>query len=323
MTMSNLRYDPDFVQAIAGQTGGIMPVAEDALQLRTTVNNIMGFIAARLPLDPSVQETTLNFTAKDGTTLPLYKFTPANVAAGGQSGPRPAILFVHGGGMVAGSVALFKNDITSFAAATGIVIYGVGYRLAPEFPFPTPIEDVYASFEWLREHSAEEGIDPARIAICGASAGGGIAAGVSLMARDKGMTPPLAKQILIYPMIDDKTEVGATDPLSQFLTWTSSNNTLGWGAYLGDDKGKVSVSPYAAPARATDLSGLPRTYIDVGGLDLFRDEDIVFAAKLAAANVDVEFHLYPGLPHGWESAAPGIPVTKRAMQNRVAAMLDF
>jgi len=122
-------------------------------------------------------------------------------------------------------------------------------------------------------------------------------------------------------MLDDRTTIGPEHPLSPFLTWTARRNEIGWESYVGKDRS--NVSPYAAPARAADLSGLPRTFIDVGGLDIFRDEDCEFAARLAKANVDVEFHLYPGVPHGWDISARDIAVTKRAEQIRVAALSDF
>lgn len=313
----SLRYDPEFLRTISAIPGGQspQPIPKDVFDLRATTDFILSVGGASAQVPKDIAETTLHFTAKDGTTLPLYRFTPPNATRG------PAILFVHGGGMVAGNVKLFRPTILNYCAAAAVTVYAVGYRLAPEHPFPTPAEDVYSSLEWLHAHAAEEGIDKTRIGICGASAGGGLAAGAALMARDRGLSPALARLLLVYPMLDDRTTVGKNDALTPFLTWTARHNELGWEAYLKDVKGEVS--PYAAPARAKDLSGLPRTYIDVGGLDLFRDEDVDFAARLAKAGVDVELHLYPGLPHGWEFVASHIPVSQRADQNRMAAWSDF
>ena len=320
--MNSLRFDPDLLKVLSALPNTPLPVPRDVFELRATANAALGAGVEAASVPAGIEETTLEFTAKDGTTLPLYRFTPPSAATKTPPGQgRPAVLFVHGGGMVSGSVPLFRPSILNMAAASGVTFYGVGYRLAPEAPFPTPVDDVFAALEWLRAHAADEGVDPARIAICGASAGGGIAAGVALMARDRGLTPPIAKQVLIYPMLDDRTRVEPNNPMTPFLTWNAHNNELGWAAYLGDDR--TNVSPYAAPARATDLAGLPRTFIDVGGLDLFRDEDIAYAARLAAANVEVDFHLYPGLPHGWEFMAAEIPVSKRAEQSRVAALIDL
>ena len=184
------------------------------------------------------------------------------------------------------------------------------------------VEDCYAALQWLQSKAEEFGVDPTRIAIMGESAGGGIAAGVTLMARDRGLSPPLAKQILIYPMLDDRNII-PNPQIETYAPWKSFDNKVGWQALLGDLYGTDQVPAYAAPARATDLSNMPPTYIDTGGLDLFRDEDINYAARLAHANVPTEFHLYPGVPHGFEGVSETISVTRRALENRQAAMIDF
>jgi acetyl esterase/lipase len=158
-------------------------------------------------------------------------------------------------------------------------------------------------------------VDPARIAVMGDSAGGGLAAGVCLLARDRG-GPPVAQQLLIYPMLDDRAQM--PDPqLLPFLTWTYDDNVTGWAALLGDSAGTDAVSPYAAPARATDVSGLPDTYIDVGDLDIFRDEDITYAQRLADAGVPTELHLHPGCPHAFETLARKADVSRRAISDRM------
>ncbi|KAK0625532.1 Alpha/Beta hydrolase protein [Bombardia bombarda] len=318
--MSTLALDPDYKKATEAFAGAVQPVFEDALSLRAYINTAIPLIGSLHPRPEGVQETKFEFQAKDGTTLNIWRFSPSATPS---SAPGPAALYIHGGGMVSGSVEVWKDDIMRYVAEAGIPFFGVGYRLAPEFPFPTPVDDSYAALEWLRDHAAEQRIDPKRIALFGESAGGGIAAGVALMARDKSFAPPIAKQLLIYPMVDDRTKVGLENPMSQFLVWTDKNNTIGWSAYLGPESERAQVSPYAAPARATDVAGLPRTYIDVGGLDMFRDEDIAYAGKLAAASVDVEFHLYPGAPHGWEYGSPSIPSARRAIENRIRALRDL
>ncbi|KAK4445065.1 Alpha/Beta hydrolase protein [Podospora aff. communis PSN243] len=317
--MAGLRYDPELLKLLSANSAPPPPEPTDVFDLRKNNDAVIQVFADLFPTPKDVEETIFKLTAKDGTSLPIHRLTPP--AAKQHTSPQPAIIFVHGGGMVSGSVSLFKPNAIYYAAETGLAVFSVGYRLAPEFPFPTPVEDVYSAVKWLQSHATEHNVDPARIAICGMSAGGGLAAGVALKARDEGLEPPLAKQVLIYPMLDDRAEIGPEHPLSPFLTWTAKRNEIGWDSYLGEDKS--NVSPYAAPARATDLSGLPRTFIDVGGLDLFRDEDIAYAGKLAAANVDVEFHLYPGLPHGWDLVARGLPATIKAEETRVAALSDF
>ena len=168
---------------------------------------------------------------------------------------------------------------------------------------------------WLSENASTLGVDPARLAVMGDSAGGGLAAGVCLMARDRG-GPAVAQQLLIYPMLDDRA--ATPDPqLLPFLTWTYDDNLTGWGALLGDSVGSDAVSRYAAPARADDLAGLPDTYIDVGDLDIFRNEDVTYARRLAEAGVPTELHVYPGCPHAFEALAPGADVSRRVIADRV------
>ncbi len=197
--------------------------------------------------------------------------------------------------------ALYDTAVRDYVATSGVPMLVVDYRVAPEHPHPTPVEDCYAALVWLAENAGELGVDPARIAVMGDSAGGGLAAGVCLLARDRG-GPAVAQQLLIYPMLDDRP--ATPDPqLLPFLTWTYDDNVTGWGALLGEGAGTDAVSPYAAPARADDLAGLPDTYIDVGDLDIFRDEDITYARRLADAGVPTELHVYPGCPHAFEALA--------------------
>jgi acetyl esterase/lipase len=189
----------------------------------------------------------------------------------------------------------------------------VDYRVAPEHPDPTPVEDCYAALRWLAAHAAQLGVNPARVAVAGDSAGGGLAAGVSLLARDRG-GPALALQLLIYPMLDDRTTT--EDPVlpPELLTWTYEDNVTGWGALRGD---REALSIYAAPARAQDLTGLPPAYLDTGDLDIFRDEDIAYGRRLAEAGVPTELHVHPGCPHAFEGLAPDAEVSRRVVADRV------
>jgi acetyl esterase/lipase len=225
--------------------------------------------------------------------------------------------------MIAGQVETMKDSLAEQVAQTGVQVFSVNYRLAPENPHPVPIEDCYAALLWVREHSKEFYVDMARLAVQGESAGAGLAAGVSLLARDRKLNPPLAKQFLVYPMLDDRNQKSFPKELDVYVVWKSADNETGWRALLGDAYQTESVSPYAAPARAESVEGLPSTYMDVGSLDLFRDECIAFIARLAAQNVDTEFHIYPGVPHAFEILAPDIPVTKRAGENRFNAIRRF
>jgi len=205
--------------------------------------------------------------------------------------------------------------VRSYVSATRVPMLAVEYRLAPEYPHPTPVEDCYQGLAWLAGHAGELGVDPARIAVMGDSAGGGLAAGVALIARDRG-GPVLAQQILIYPMLDDRS-ITVDPQIAPYLTWTYDDNITGWAALLGEAAGADTVSPYAAPARATDLAGLPDAYLDVGDLDIFRDEDITYAQRLADAGVPTELHLHPGCPHAFETLARKADVSRRAISDRM------
>ena len=217
--------------------------------------------------------------------------------------PLPCILHIHGGGYVAGAAADNEAVHRPLAADLACCIVSVEYRLAPETPFPGPVEDCYAALAYVFGHAAELGVDPGRIGLMGESAGGGLAAGLALLARDRGEYP-LAFQHLIYPMIDDRTCVTPDPhPFAGAFVWTPQANAFGWRALLGQAPGAEGVSPYAAAARAADVSGLPPTYIATGALDLFLEEDLAFAQRLMRAGVPVELHVYPGAFHGFQWAA--------------------
>jgi acetyl esterase/lipase len=212
---------------------------------------------------------------------------------------RPAILHIHGGGYIMGAPEMGAATDAAYAASLGAVVVSPDYRLAPETPHPGPVEDCYATLAWLHAHADELGVDTRRIAISGESAGGGLAAALTLLARDRGELP-VAFQHLIFPMLDDRTAV-APDPsrfLGQFV-WTPKANLFGWTSLLGHAPGGPDVSPYAAAARADDLTGLPQTYMICGALDLFLEEDMDYARRLILAGVPTELHIYPGAPHGF------------------------
>ncbi|MBI3246548.1 MAG: alpha/beta hydrolase [Deltaproteobacteria bacterium] len=222
----------------------------------------------------------------------------------------PALLWIHGGGYVLGSVE--RDDLLAkhLAKVGQCVVASVEYRLAPEHPFPAPVEDCYAALKWLAAQSAEFGVNTSRIAIGGASAGSGLAAGLALLTRDRAEVE-LAFQLLIYPMIDDRNIAPANATVPDTLVWTRENNLMGWRALLGCEPGGADVSPYAAASRATDLKGLPPAYIPVGDLDLFLDENITYAQRLLAAGVPTELHVYPGAFHGFNGFVPGAAISRR------------
>ncbi|MGW0711453.1 alpha/beta hydrolase [Streptomyces sp. NPDC002643] len=179
----------------------------------------------------------------------------------------------------------------------------VEYRLAPENPDPTPVEDCFAGLKWTAAHARELNIDPSQLIIVGGSAGGGLAAGVTLLARDRN-GPPVRGQMLMYPMLDDRDQTVSARQFEDTGLWDRRSNETGWTALLGERRGTADVSPYAAPARAEDLSGLPPTFIDCGSSEVFRDEDVAFASALWAAGGEAELHVWPGGYHSFEWIAP-------------------
>ncbi len=292
--------------------GAPPPAVGDIRARRESSAATFQWLTSRLPPVEGVSTAEHHATAPDGAHVPLRWYRRDGAT------PGPAVLYVHGGGMIVASVDHYDGLIRSFVAESGVPALAVDYRLAPEHPHPVPVEDCYAALVWLAEHCSELGVDPARIAVMGDSAGGGLAAGVALLARDRG-GPALARQILIYPMLDDRNTT--PDPaLEPFLTWTYDDNVTGWGALLGGRAGADDVPASAAPARAQDVSGLPPTYVDVGELDIFRDEDVEYARRIAATGTSVELHVHPGAPHGFEVFAPEADVSRRTRADRIRVL---
>ncbi|MET0180819.1 MAG: alpha/beta hydrolase [Novosphingobium sp.] len=228
--------------------------------------------------------------------LEVFLFDPSPGAR-----DRPALLHIHGGGMIIGSARAAPHGPSSFAASLGVPVASVEYRLAPETPFPGPQEDCFAALRWLADEADALGVDPQRIAVIGESAGGGLAAAVAHMARDRG-GPALAGQVLIYPMLDHRVG-GDADPWRNRHTgefvWTRGSNRFGWEALRGDYRPDDERKGWFSPSLAADLSGLPPAWIGVGNLDLFFDEDLDYARRLVDAGVPVELHAYPGAFHGF------------------------
>ncbi|QEW01224.1 alpha/beta hydrolase [Microbacterium caowuchunii] len=236
----------------------------------------------------------------------------------GRTGTGPGIFHIHGGGMILGDR---WSDLETFAETIlryDAVFVTVEYRLAPEFPDPVPVEDCYAALVWTAENTAELGIDPDRLLIIGVSAGGGLAAGTTLLARDRG-GPRLCGQMLFYPMLDDRDRTVSTLQIDGVGIWDRTSNITGWSALLGDRRGTDDVSIYAAPARATDLSGLPPTFIDCGSAEVFRDEDVAYASAIWAAGGQAELHVWPGGFHAFEGFVPGA----RLSQEMIAARANW
>jgi acetyl esterase len=212
-----------------------------------------------------------------------------------RAGPVPAVVYIHGGGFAIGSVETEHAGAAGIAAGVGAVVVSVEYRLAPEHPFPAPLDDCYAALVWVHSAADELGIDPDRVAVYGGSAGGGLAAGLALLARDRG-GPKLCFQFLGIPELDDRLETPSMQRFVDTPMWNRPSAVNSWRHYLGDAGGEVS--PYAAPARATDLSNLPPAYVSTMEFDPLRDEGIIYALRLLQAGVSVELHQYPGTFHG-------------------------
>ncbi|MCP1309514.1 alpha/beta hydrolase [Paenibacillus tyrfis] len=240
--------------------------------------------------------------------------------AGRKGDKLPAMLWIHGGGYVMGHPDMDDELCERFVQTAGCVVVSVDYRLAPENPYPAAIEDCYAGLVWMTEKAESLGIDVNRVAIAGASGGGGLTAALALMARDKG-GPSIIFQMPLYPMLDNRNITPSSHEITEDRAiWNRTNNLAAWNMYLGEENDASGISSYAVPSRAENLAGLPPTYTCVGQLDLFRDETIEYVTRLAQAGVDVEFHLYPGCFHLFESFVPEAEVSQRAVQSYMDAM---
>ncbi len=272
-------------------------------------------MAAQMPPVEGVDSQDLTIQGPAGApeiTARLY--SPKN-----RTGNKPAMLWIHGGGYILGDLDVDDYNLRQMCVNTGCIILSTNYRLAPENPFPAPVEDCYASLKWLVKNSEDLGVDKSRIAIGGGSAGGGLAAGLAIMTRDRGEIE-IKFQLLIYPMLDDRNITPSSHTITDPRTWDREKNIFAWKAYLGNSAEDGNVSAYAATARAEDLSGLPPAYVAVGELDLFLDEDIEYAQRLLQAGVPTELHVYPGATHGFDAILTAA-VSKRFIEERDRAVI--
>lgn len=228
----------------------------------------------------------------------------------------PVVLYLHGGGMVVGGNRQGVDQPLAWSRELGLLVVSAEYRLAPEHPHPAPVEDAYAALLWTHRHAARLGGDPARIVVAGDSAGGGLAAAVALLARDR-RGPALLGQLLLSPMLDDRNDSVSVRQTDGLGGWDRVSNETGWTALLGTARGTDAVSPYAAPARATDLAGLPPALLEAGSAEAFRDEVVAYAAALWAAGGEAELHVWPGGVHGFTALAPDAPLSRAATAARL------
>lgn len=242
--------------------------------------------------------------------ITLSIFTRTGHAAGG-----PGVYNIHGGGMVQGDRFVGIEQVLDWVEEFDAVAASVEYRLAPEHPDPAPVSDCYAGLTYFADHAAELGFDADRLLIIGGSAGGGLAAGTTLLARDRG-GPALYAQVIMCGMLDDRNETISSHQIDGIGVWDRTSNDTGWFALLGDRLQTGDVSIYAAPGRATDLSGLPQTYMDAGSAEVFRDEVVAYASKIWAAGGICELHIWPGGFHGFDGMAPHAALSRASVETR-------
>jgi acetyl esterase/lipase len=305
--MTEYRLDEEFAQAIAQLPPEFMnmaePPANDVHALREVINyqyTEMGKLAP--PAPDGVHREDVSIPVGDGVTLEARWYT------NGDARPGSAVVYAHGGGQVAGTLDHYDRRMRVYVRETSVPILSIGYRVAPEGKGQQLSEDVFAGVLWLNEHADRLGIDRARIAVMGDSGGGGLAAAAAVLGRDRGI--PIAQQILIYAMLDDTVNT-ASEALAPFLAWTAPMNATSWNA-----RADGPVSEATSPARLIDAHGLAPAYIEVGDLDLMRDESIAYALKLSAADVPLELHVHPGTPHAYEWLNERADVTQRALEDR-------
>ena len=251
-----------------------------------------------------------HFVKREGPDLKLRSYRPKD-----QKGILPCLFYIHGGGMIMGSVENDDYNASMLSEELGVVVISVEYRLAPEDPYPAQLNDCYDGFTWVESKKDELKIDSKKIALYGQSAGGALVLATSLKLRDQGGPLPCF-QMPIYPMLDDRHETPSSHEITDIGIWDREGSIEAWKWYLGGRE----PDAFAAPARAEALEGLPPTFIDVGELDLFRDENIQFAQRLLQAGITTEFHLYPGAYHASENMAPGAALSKTIWSNRIMAL---
>jgi len=300
-----MELDPEL--AVLGQL--VMPDFSDVSELRAWYD------AAMTSPEPPATSPVLDWwdqtiPGADGAEIGVRVYRPHSPAV------QPALLYFHAGSVVMGDLDTEHSTCLHYAEHAGCTVVSVDYRLAPEHPYPAPIEDCYAALTWLAQNAESLGVDPARLAVGGSSSGGTLAGALALLARDRG-GPRLVFQLLVYPALDDRLESTSMHAFDTGNTLTRSRVGWMWKHYLGPNGGETPA--YAAPARAESLAGLPRAYVEVGALDPLRDECIEYATRLLAADVPTDLQVIAGAPHAFEGIAEAA-ITQRAFALRVALL---
>lgn len=277
--------------------------------------------AMKVPLSgvaPGVEVTTETTTSRDGATVRMLRHDAISTATV-DAPPRPALVWIHGGGLVFGAPEQCAPLASRWADTLDMTVLTPAYRLSPAHRFPAALEDCYAALCWLHDNAARLGVDPERIAVGGESAGGGLAAAVAQLARDRG-GPAVCFQLLQYPMLDDRTVLRTDHAGTGEFVWNPTSNRFGWTSYLGAPPVMDDAPAHAAPARTEDLSGLPPAWIGVGDLDLFLEEDLDYARRLEDSGVAVEVEVVPGMYHAAERLVPRAPTAKAFVESMTAAL---
>ncbi|MFF3755452.1 alpha/beta hydrolase [Streptomyces sp. NPDC002018] len=308
MTLARPELDPELRALLADMPLMTQLSPEVLTQLR---------LLPSTPVEPllegrSVDRREVTVPGPDGTLIPLSVFSPAGTE---RSTGAPCVYWMHGGGMIMGDRFSQIDIPLEWLDLFGAVVISVDYRLAPEATGTALVEDCYRGLLWISEHADDLGIDPARIVVAGASAGGGLTAGVTLMARDRG-TPAIAAQMLICPMLDHRNITASSRQYSGTPgVWTREMNEFGWRSVLGG-LADEQVPGYVSPAVADDLSGLPTTYIDAGSAEVFRDEDVAYATRIWEAGGQAELHVWAGGFHGFDALYPRARISADARRTR-------
>ncbi|KAF4997762.1 hypothetical protein FDECE_11984 [Fusarium decemcellulare] len=305
-------YEPGFAAFLAAlptpsdilpeHIPGVRTAQDEAATLKTTLAN-----------EPFTHEERAVPGPNRPVTLSIFRPISSTHRRSG----RPAIYYTHSGGMICGNRFTGFKDVLRWGRETDAVCITVEYRLSPEHPYPVPLEDCYAGLVWVSEHAEELGINPKQLIAAGQSAGGNIATAMAMLARDR-KGPKICAQLLDSPMLDDRMDTNSSHQFVHEGSWSRVSNETAWDAYLGSSRGKSDVSPYAAPSRATDVSGLPPAFISAGSSEVFRDECVAYAQKLWAAGVQAELHVWPGGFHLYDMLVPDDPVSRGSIEARAA-----
>jgi len=320
--MSDMALDPQIAEVYAALAETIMaagpltiPARGDTLALRAVVDG--GLSVSPMPESSRVSVKSYEVATSDEQSIEVRWYSPEDADP---AVPRPAVAYFHGGGMIAGKPEYYDGVVRYYVEQSQVCIAVVDYRLAPEHPGGRMAHDGLDTLNWMLANAGELGVDPARIAVMGDSGGGGVAAATAILAREHDIK--LAKQILIYPMLDDRNTV--PDPLfPAVLSWDWDSNWTAWHALLGDAAGGADVSPVAAPARLVEFDGLASAYIEVGELDIFRDESIDYAQRLYRAGISCELHVLPGVNHGHDRLSVDIDVSRRTFADRCRVLANL